>query len=65
MLLNQIYYGINKCIIEDITLKSLKLITPINELESIKNIKHVYLYLNKNTLLTDFETEETIASREY
>jgi hypothetical protein len=60
MLLTKIYSGVNKCIFKDINLKLLKLITPVNDSEMLKNIKVFYMHLNKNTLLYEYETKELI-----
>lgn len=60
MLLTKIYTGVNKCIIKDVNLKLLKLIAPVNDSEMLKNIKVFYMYVNKNTLLYEYETKEII-----
>lgn len=60
MLLTKIYSGVNKCIFKNINLKTLKLITPVNDSEILEKTKVFYLHINKNTLLQDFETKEII-----
>ncbi len=60
MLLTKIYTGVNKCIYKDENLKTLKLITPTNNSNILENTKVIYLHINENTLLYDYETKETL-----